>query len=71
MTAKALLDEILRLSAEDRLELIEEIWDSLAADAEQVPVPRWHRSELDRRLQDRAPAHITSEELHARLKRPE
>jgi putative addiction module component (TIGR02574 family) len=70
MTPKALLDEILRLPADERLELIEEIWDSLAADAEKV-VPEWHRRELDRRLQDPAPKHVSSEDLHARLKRLE
>ena len=69
MTPKALLDEILRLPAEQRLELIEEIWDSLAADAEQVPVPERHRRELDRRLQDPSPKHVSPEELHADLKR--
>ncbi|MFN2420043.1 MAG: addiction module protein [Gemmatimonadota bacterium] len=68
MTSKALLDEILRLPADQRLELIEEIWDSLAADAGKIPVPEWHRRELDRRLQDPSPKHVSPEELHARLK---
>jgi putative addiction module component (TIGR02574 family) len=38
------------LPAADRLELIEALWDSLAADAEAVPLPDWHRTEIDRRL---------------------
>ena len=62
MTPKALLEEILRLPADQRLELIEKIWDSLAADAEQVPVPDWHRRELDRRLKEPSPKHVTPEE---------
>jgi putative addiction module component (TIGR02574 family) len=37
-----------RLSAEDRLRLIEEIWDSL--DPAQYQIPESHREELDRRL---------------------
>lgn len=37
-----------RLSAEDRLQLIGEIWDSLAPESE--PIPQSHREELDRRL---------------------
>jgi putative addiction module component (TIGR02574 family) len=42
--------DILALPAAERLELIEQIWDSLAADPDSVPVPDWHREELDRRL---------------------
>jgi putative addiction module component (TIGR02574 family) len=38
------------LPAADRLELIEALWDSLAADAEAVPLPDWHRTAIDRRL---------------------
>jgi putative addiction module component (TIGR02574 family) len=37
-----------RLSAEHRLRLIGEIWDSLSP--ESVPIPASHREELDRRL---------------------
>jgi len=50
MTPKALRDEILQLPATERLKLLEEIWDSLAATPEDVPVPDWHKTELDRRL---------------------
>jgi putative addiction module component (TIGR02574 family) len=71
MTPKALRDEILRLPPEERLRLVEDIWDSLAADAGQIPVPDWHRRELDRRAAHPSPQHITSEELHARLNRSE
>jgi len=40
-----------RLSIVDRLELIGHIWDSLneAETGENVPLPDWHRSELERR----------------------
>lgn len=37
------------LSVEDRLSLVEEIWDSIA---EQTPLTEAQRRELDRRLQD-------------------
>jgi putative addiction module component (TIGR02574 family) len=48
----ALLDEAKSLSLRERIELVEAIWDSVAEDAdlESVPVPEWHREELDRRL---------------------
>ena len=71
MTPKALRDEILRLTPEERLQLVEDIWDSLAADVGQIPVPEWHRRELDRRAAKASPQHITSEELHARLNHAE
>jgi putative addiction module component (TIGR02574 family) len=38
-----------RMSPEDRLRLIEEIWDSLSP-ADQLEIPESHREELDRRL---------------------
>lgn len=41
---------MVRLPASDRLQLLEKIWDSLAVTPEDVPVPDWHKAELDRRL---------------------
>ncbi len=67
MTNDELLKEVLRLPPGDRLHLVEAIWDSIAATPEQVPVPEWHRAELDRRLADTAPEHFTWEQVRARL----
>ncbi|HEY8504700.1 MAG TPA: addiction module protein [Gemmataceae bacterium] len=39
-----------RLSLAERLRLVEEIWDSIAAEADRLPVPQSHKEELDRRL---------------------
>jgi putative addiction module component (TIGR02574 family) len=70
MTPKALREELLRLSAAERLELVEELWDSLAATPEAVPVPEWHRTELDRRLDQPAPGpDLSPDEVRARLRR--
>lgn len=52
MSAPAILDEVLRLPAEQRLQLVAAIWDSLAASPAEVPVPEWHRELLDARLAD-------------------
>ena len=41
-----------RLSAEDRLSLAEAIWESVAQEAEQAPLPEGQRKELERRLAD-------------------
>ena len=54
MTPNALLDEILRLPAEQQIQLVAEVWDRIAASPANVPVPEWHRAELDRRLADPA-----------------
>ena len=44
--------ELLRtpLSVEQRLELIGELWDSIPDSIDALPVPDWHREELERRL---------------------
>jgi putative addiction module component (TIGR02574 family) len=63
-------DEIARLSPEERLALIGELWDSLS-DGE-IPLPAAQRAELTRRLgtldQDRAEA-VTWEQLREELAR--
>jgi putative addiction module component (TIGR02574 family) len=41
-----------RLSVEDRLALVQEIWDSVAADVERAPLTNAQRQELERRLAD-------------------
>ena len=40
------------LTPEERLRLIEQIWESLRAQPDQVPLTRAQRAELDRRLDD-------------------
>jgi putative addiction module component (TIGR02574 family) len=39
-----------RLSVEDRLALLGEIWDSIAATPERIPLTEEQKQELDRRL---------------------
>ena len=46
------LQEILRLSVEERIQLVEAIWDSIAEHPESLPVTDSQRRELDRRLAD-------------------
>jgi len=40
------------LSVEEQIEYVQALWDHIAANPERVPVPDWHREELDRRLDD-------------------
>jgi len=49
MTSTALLDEIRQLSPTDRMQLLEEIWMSIA-DEGKLPITEAQKRELDRRL---------------------
>jgi putative addiction module component (TIGR02574 family) len=51
MSAKA-LDEALRLPVPERVQLVQEIWDSVVAESAAVPVTKNQKAELDRRLAD-------------------
>jgi putative addiction module component (TIGR02574 family) len=58
------------LTVEQRLKLIGELWDGIPDSLEALPVPDWHREELDRRLAaaDRNPdAGIPWEEVQREL----
>jgi len=44
------LQQILSLSVEERIQLVEAIWDSIAENQEALPVTEAQRAELDRRL---------------------
>lgn len=39
-----------RLPIEQRMQLVEDLWDSIAADQRALPLTDWQRNELDRRL---------------------
>lgn len=39
-----------RLSVSEQLQLVEEIWDGIAASVEATDIPQSHKDELDRRL---------------------
>ncbi|MEP6882775.1 MAG: addiction module protein [Dokdonella sp.] len=38
------------LPIEQRIQLVEDLWDSIAADQKVLPLTDWQRTELDRRL---------------------
>ena len=39
-----------KLGVEDRLGLLDEIWESVAQDSAAIPVPAWHEAELGKRI---------------------
>ena len=68
---KNVLDDILALSVAERLQLVEDIWDSIAATPEAVPVTDAQRKELARRKRAHArnPAAKSWEEVRAKFER--
>ncbi len=42
--------KIEQLSREQKLQLIEALWESLQKDPAGIPVPDWHLEELERRM---------------------
>jgi putative addiction module component (TIGR02574 family) len=67
-----LVAEILELPLDERVRLVEAIWDSISAFPEAIPLTSWQREELDRRLAeyDADPdSGVTMEEVFARIRR--
>ena len=46
-----LTQEILKLSVAERIQLVEDLWDSIALSPDQLPVTEAQKAELDRRRQ--------------------
>jgi putative addiction module component (TIGR02574 family) len=65
-------EDIEQLTIAERVQLVEEIWDSVAASPERLPLTDAQRQELDRRLalHEREPNRVTPwEEVRAKLQR--
>jgi putative addiction module component (TIGR02574 family) len=43
----ALATEIRRLTPAEKLQLVEELWDEIAASEDKLPIPDWQRKILD------------------------
>ena len=66
--------EISKLTPAERLQLVEELWESLCETPEAVPLTEAQRAELDRRLEDldhEGPTGIPWDEVVRRIRRPE
>ena len=50
MTSKALRQELFKLSTAEKLELVEELWDSIPEEDEALELTAEQREDLDRRL---------------------
>ena len=66
------IPKLARLTAAEKLLLIEELWDSIASDESSVPVPKSLRVELDKRYERykaQPDSLLTLEELKDRINR--
>jgi putative addiction module component (TIGR02574 family) len=66
------IPEICQLSTPEKILLLEDLWESIASDDSEVPVPESHKEELDRRLERHinSPGELLSlEQLQARIER--
>ena len=64
------LTDIQQLSVAERIQLVEDIWDTIAATPEQVPLTPAQRDELDRRLEayrNRPPSGASWQEVKSRI----
>jgi putative addiction module component (TIGR02574 family) len=64
------LDELLKLSVAERIQLAEDLWESIASEPEALPITDVQRAEIERRLveHDRDPeSAIPWEEARGRL----
>ena len=58
------------LSPAEKLQLVEDLWDDLAAEPDDVPIHEWQKQELARRkanLQNNPASGITWEEVKRRI----
>ena len=66
------IPQILEMSTPEKILLVEDIWDGIAVNESDVPVPDSHRAELDRRMKRHAMnpgSLLTLEELQGRIAR--
>lgn len=66
------IPQIDKLSAAEKILLVEDLWDAISTDEAGVPVPQSHREELDRRLKQYKSAQgklLSLEELQARVEK--
>lgn len=49
MRPEEIRSDISRLELSEKLLVVEEIWDAIAASNSELPMPEWQKTELDRR----------------------
>lgn len=49
MKTKEIIKEVDKLNLDEKLSLVEDIWDSIAQSNAVLPMPQWQKAELDKR----------------------
>jgi putative addiction module component (TIGR02574 family) len=52
MKSNEIIKEIDNLGLSEKLILVEDIWDSIARNNSELPMPEWQKAELDKRYSD-------------------
>lgn len=52
MRPEQIKEEISRLGLSEKLLLVEDVWDSIARNNDDIPLPEWQKQELDRRYRE-------------------
>ena len=52
MRPNEIVKEIEKLGLSDKLILVEDIWDSIARQNAELPMPEWQKTELDKRYSE-------------------
>lgn len=45
------LSNIVEMPIEERIQFVEDVWNSIAKSPDSVEIPQWHKQELETRLQ--------------------
>ena len=64
------VEHLRQLPITEKLRVVEELWDDIAASGERFPLPEWHRQEAERRaaeLEEDSSIALTREELWRRV----
>ena len=46
------VEHLRQLPIQEKLRVVEQLWDDIAASGERFPLPEWHREEAERRAAD-------------------
>ena len=71
MKQNEIVKEITKLGLSEKLILVEDIWDDIARNNEQVPMPEWQKMELEKRYRDYKNGKLNLynwEDVHKRLR---
>lgn len=64
MQTEKLRIEINKLEISEKLTLVEDVWDDIAKSNQNLPLPEWHKIELDKRLSAYDQGEVKTENYH-------